>query len=334
MRVRWQSSEGKCLFAAIAAADDLIMAPAIVVTNSLLTAPVPQGNTVLTPLQKVLVREDTNMIAEIIMVANPVLTTATQQNNAVGCAPNSEPPKRASTDYGDTETGESEYRVSSTKGSIDDEEMLDHVESEDEIHKGCDELDETDDVKSFNDSVDSMPEKFWAPEVDKKFQLVGIFEVEAIIDDRTIGNGGREYCIKWKGFTLNDCTWEPERNIFDPNLIRQYKMEKLLKEIEATPEAKIPLSPSAKVAAALAIGLKRVWSIPLKRKRLAKTCKRLCPFCCQSFNDGIGVLSHLKSHSTLSNFAIIRDAARVLDIAWYKSHEQDHTNGSRKVGNG
>jgi hypothetical protein len=489
-----RSSEGKCLFAAIAAADDLIMAPAIVVTNSLLTAPVPQGNTVLTPLQNVFVREDTNMIAEImeahpaltnpasqgkvvtpssqivlkentnvnaieipplekvqasegtnviaeimvadpvyttpasigkavalssqsvvseyvdvkgiptvaaansvltiperqhnamvpsprvqvsedsnmipgyfvdpilarpasqkhveipplekviasenaniiaeIMVAHPVLTTATQQNNAVGCAPNSEPPKRASTDYGDTETGESEYRVSSTKGSIDDEEMLDHVESEDEIHKGCDELDETDDVKSFNDSVDSMPEKFSAPEVDKKFQLVGIFEVEAIIDDRTIGNGGREYCIKWKGFTLNDCTWEPERNIFDPNFIRQYKMEKLLKEIEATPEAKIPFSPSAKVAAALAIGLKRVWSIPLKRKRLAKTCKRLCPFCCQSFNDGIGVLSHLKSHSTLSNFAIIRDAARVLDIAWYKSHEQDHTNGSRKVGNG
>ena len=329
-----RSSEGKCLFAAIAAADDLITAPAIVTTTSLLTAPVPQGNTVLTPLQKVLVREDTNMIAEIIMVANPVLTTAMHQNNAVGCAPNSEPPMGLSTDDGDTETGESEYRVSSMKGSIDDEEMLDNVESEDEIHKGCDEMDETDDVKSINDSVDSMPEKFWAPKLDKKFQLVGIFEVEAIIDDRTIGNGGREYCIKWKGFTLNDCTWEPERNIFDPNFIRQYKMEKLLKEIEATPEAKIPLSPSAKVAAALAVGLKRVWSIPLKRKRLAKTCKRLCPFCCQSFNDGIGVLSHMKIHSTLSNFAIIRDAARVLDIAWYKSHERDHTNGSRKVGNG
>jgi len=329
-----RSSEGKCLFAAIAAADDLITAPAIVTTTSLLTAPVPQGNTVLTPLQKVLVREDTNMIAEIIMVANPVLTTAMHQNNAVGCAPNSEPPMGLSTDDGDTETGESEYRVSSMKGSIDDEEMLDNVESEDEIHKGCDEMDETDDVKSINDSVDSMPEKFWAPKLDKKFQLEGIFEVEAIIDDRTIGNGGREYCIKWKGFTLNDCTWEPERNIFDPNFIRQYKMEKLLKEIEATPEAKIPLSPSAKVAAALAFGLKRVWSIPLKRKRLAKTCKRLCPFCCQSFNDGIGVLSHMKIHSTLSNFAIIRDAARVLDIAWYKSHEQDHTNGSRKVGNG
>jgi len=329
-----RSSEGKCLFAAIAAADDLITAPAIVTTTSLLTAPVPQGNTVLTPLQKVLVREDTNMIAEIIMVANPVLTTAMHQNNAVGCAPNSEPPMGLSTDDGDTETGESEYRVSSMKGSIDDEEMLDNVESEDEIHKGCDEMDETDDVKSINDSVDSMPEKFWAPKLDKKFQLEGIFEVEAIIDDRTIGNGGREYCIKWKGFTLNDCTWEPERNIFDPNFIRQYKMEKLLKEIEATPEAKIPLSPSAKVAAALAFGLKRVWSIPLKRKRLAKTCKRLCPFCCQSFNDGIGVLSHMKIHSTLSNFAIIRDAARVLDIAWYKSHERDHTNRSRKVGNG
>jgi hypothetical protein len=212
--------------------------------------------------------------------------------------------------------------------------MLDHVEPEDGILNGCDQMDEADDVKSINDSVASMPEKSSAPKVDKKFQLVGIFEVEAIIDDRTIGNGGRKYCIKWKGFSLNDCTWEPERNIFDPNFIRQYKMERLLKEIEATPEAKIPLSPSAKVAAALAVGLKRVWSIPLKRKRLAKTCKRLCPFCCQSFNDGIGVLSHMKIHSTLSNFAIIRDAARVLDIAWYKSHEQDHTNGSRKVGNG
>jgi len=302
--------------------------------NPILTRPASLKHVQLPPFEKVLASEDANMIAEIIMVAHPVLITAMHQNNAVGCAPNLKPQKRASNDDGDTETGESEYRVSSTRGSIDDEEMLDHVESEDGIHKGCDEMDETDDVKSINDSVDSMPEKFWAPKLDKKFQLEGIFEVEAIIDDRTIGNGGREYCIKWKGFTLNDCTWEPERNIFDPNFIRQYKMEKLLKEIEATPEAKIPLSPSAKVAAALAVGLKRVWSIPLKRKRLAKTCKRLCPFCCQSFNDGIGVLSHMKIHSTLSNFAIIRDAARVLDIAWYKSHEQDHTNGSRKVGNG
>ena len=302
--------------------------------NPILTRPASLKHVQLPPFEKVLASEDANMIAEIIMVAHPVLTTAMHQNNAVGCAPNSEPPMGLSTDDGDTETGESEYRVSSMKGSIDDEEMLDNVESEDEIHKGCDEMDETDDVKSINDSVDSMPEKFWAPKLDKKFQLEGIFEVEAIIDDRTIGNGGREYCIKWKGFTLNDCTWEPERNIFDPNFIRQYKMEKLLKEIEATREAKIPLSPSAKVAAALAVSLKRVWSIPLKRKRLAKTCKRLCPFCCQSFNDGIGVLSHMKIHSTLSNFAIIRDAARVLDIAWYKSHEQDHTNWSRKVGNG
>jgi len=292
--------------------------------DPILTRPASLKHVQLPPFEKVLASEDANMIAEIIMVAHPVLTTAMHQNNAVGCAPNLKPQKRASNDDGDTETGESEYRVSSTRGSIDDEEMLDHVESEDGIHKGCDEMDERDDVKSINDSVDSMPEKFSAPKVDKKFQLVGIFEVEAIIDDRTIGNGGREYCIKWKGFTLNDCTWEPERNIFDPNFIRQYKMEKLLKEIEATPEAKIPLSPSAKVAAALAVGLKRVWSIPLKRKRLAKTCKRLCPFCCQSFNDGIGVLSHMKIHSTLSNFAIIRDAARVLDIAWYKSHEQDH----------
>jgi len=292
--------------------------------DPILTRPASLKHVQLPPFEKVLASEDANMIAEIIMVAHPVLTTAMHQNNAVGCAPNLKPQKRASNDDGDTETGESEYRVSSTRGSIDDEEMLDHVESEDGIHKGCDEMDERDDVKSINDSVDSMPEKFSAPKVDKKFQLVGIFEVEAIIDDRTIGNGGREYCIKWKGFTLNDCTWEPERNIFDPNFIRQYKMEKLLKEIEATPEAKIPLSPSAKVAAALAVGLKRVWSIPLKRKRLAKTCKRLCPFCCQSFNDGIGVLSHMKIHSTLPNFAIIRDAARVLDIAWYKSHEQDH----------
>ncbi|XP_050391061.1 polycomb group protein Pc [Patella vulgata] len=34
--------------------------------------------------------------------------------------------------------------------------------------------------------------------------------------------GRREYLVKWKGYSIKHCTWEPENNILDPLLIAEY----------------------------------------------------------------------------------------------------------------
>ena len=49
------------------------------------------------------------------------------------------------------------------------------------------------------------------------------FEVEAILDKKII-NGKEKFKVKWKGFSLDDCTWEPREHFEDSNayLIDEY----------------------------------------------------------------------------------------------------------------
>ncbi|KAG5342123.1 CBX5 protein, partial [Acromyrmex charruanus] len=54
------------------------------------------------------------------------------------------------------------------------------------------------------------------------------FEVERIIEVRFKKNGTKEFLIRWKGFSVSDDTWEPERNLNCPELIAKF-MEKLEK---------------------------------------------------------------------------------------------------------
>lgn len=40
-----------------------------------------------------------------------------------------------------------------------------------------------------------------------------MYHVEKILDKRAIKNGSLEYKVKWKGYPMNQCTWEPIDNL-------------------------------------------------------------------------------------------------------------------------
>ncbi len=56
-----------------------------------------------------------------------------------------------------------------------------------------------------------------------------IYEVELLLDERT-KNGKKEYLVKWKNYSLDSSTWEPEENILHEKIIKDY--EKLKAEVE------------------------------------------------------------------------------------------------------
>ena len=71
-----------------------------------------------------------------------------------------------------------------------------------------------------------------------------IFEVEAILKMKRLRNGKKFYRIRWKGFTPEHDTWEPEENIDCKKLLEEFLSSK-----KKTPVPKRRLSspaPSAK----------------------------------------------------------------------------------------
>jgi hypothetical protein len=49
------------------------------------------------------------------------------------------------------------------------------------------------------------------------------YEVERIVDRRTLPNGAIEYLLKWAGCSDSLNTWEPLENVSDPDLIVHFE---------------------------------------------------------------------------------------------------------------
>ena len=76
----------------------------------------------------------------------------------------------------------------------------------------------------------SEVEGFFGPPLPPGIDAEGEYEVENILAHRKTKGGKYKYLVKWKGYTFEESTWEPESN-FKSHVLRDYKA-KLKKDKE------------------------------------------------------------------------------------------------------
>eukprot|EP01053_Blabericola_migrator_P005823 Blabericola_migrator_1__5822@NODE_294_length_10256_cov_112_945628_g241_i0_p5_GENE_NODE_294_length_10256_cov_112_945628_g241_i0NODE_294_length_10256_cov_112_945628_g241_i0_p5_ORF_typecomplete_len331_score58_68Chromo/PF00385_24/1_4e03Chromo/PF00385_24/1_8e12Mtf2_C/PF14061_6/0_051Mtf2_C/PF14061_6/1e04_NODE_294_length_10256_cov_112_945628_g241_i032884280 len=65
------------------------------------------------------------------------------------------------------------------------------------------------------------------------------YQIQEILGSRLTDDGKEEYHIRWKGFSLDECTWEP-KEIIDASLLAKYKRIEATKKRRKIATAKSP----------------------------------------------------------------------------------------------
>ncbi|CAH1638682.1 unnamed protein product [Spodoptera littoralis] len=125
--------------------------------------------------------------------------------------------------------------VSSTNGSVVNEEHSTDAERQADPDEKEPESESTDNVEiNENVSTSTIKEsskkgkaknKTKKKKSEKKNMTEEEYEVEKIVDSRRI-KGKMIYLIRWKGYSADNDTWEPENTIYCPELIKKYNDEK------------------------------------------------------------------------------------------------------------
>lgn len=96
--------------------------------------------------------------------------------------------------------------------------------------------------------------------------------------------------------------------------MRIFAVDRLIHELEATPQANDCSSVTSNVIKALTEGRKRLVSLGgggSTVQKLDKPVGRICPFCERWCVNGIGLSTHLKIHEGEPNYKAIREAFKL-----------------------
>ena len=85
--------------------------------------------------------------------------------------------------------------------------------------------------ESSHEATVAKKEEHPLPEEVDALAADGLYAVEDILDDRLVVVKGKssssEYLIKWKGYGMDECTWEPKSSVMDPCLVERYEVNKI-----------------------------------------------------------------------------------------------------------
>ena len=83
------------------------------------------------------------------------------------------------------------------------------------------ESDGSDDESSDEDSDSEEEDEEDGIDIDELLQKdEDVFKVEKLLEWRSAEGGGREFLVKWKGFSAKETTWEPEANVLEKGMIK------------------------------------------------------------------------------------------------------------------